>query len=146
MDLSLTLLCTKPSILPPLLLSLQVDAYLDAGAMHTTFTRTTLLVMGTVMQNLDAGEERPEKSSIVKPHIPTASSVPMRNVSSATRTVNALRLSVKAGQLTTELTARATPVVDDVISMSDAQIATVNASTALTDPNRRAALAAKADT
>ena len=56
MDLSLTLLCTKPSILPPLLLSLQVDAYLDAGAMHTTFTRTTMLVMGTVMQNLDAGE------------------------------------------------------------------------------------------
>ena len=61
----------------------------------------------------------------------------MQNVSSATRTVNALRLGVKAGQLTTELTARATPVVDDVISMSDAQIATVNASTALTDPNRR---------
>ena len=79
------------------------------------FTRTTLLVIGTVMQNLDAGEERPEKSSIVKPHIPTASYVPMRNVSIATRTVNELRLSVTAGQLTTELTARATPVVDDVI-------------------------------
>ena len=100
-----------------------MDAHLDAGTTSTTSTRTTLLVMGTVMQNLDAGEERPEKSSIVKPHIPTASSVPMRNVSSATRTVNELRLSVKAGQLTTELTARATPVVDDVISMNDAQIA-----------------------
>ena len=123
-----------------------MDAHLDAGTTSTTSTRTTLLVMGTVMQNLDAGEERPEKSSIVKPHIPTASSVPMRNVSSATRTVNELRLSVKAGQLTTELIARATPVVDDVISMNDAQIATVNASTALTDTNRPAALAAKADT
>ena len=86
-----------------------------------------------------------QKSSIVKPHIPTASSVPMRNVGSATKTVNALRLSVEPGQLTKELTSRATPVAYDVISMSDAQIATANASTALTDPNKPVALAAKAD-
>ena len=59
MDLSITLLCTKPSILPPLLLSLRVDAHLDDGTTSTTSTRSTLVVMGNVMQNVDAGEERP---------------------------------------------------------------------------------------
>jgi hypothetical protein len=127
-----------------------VDAHLDAGPTRTTTTRTTstsqLLVMRTVTQNLDAGEERPVMRSIAKLHIPTAISVLMRNVRSATRTVNALRLSVEPGQQTTELTARVTPVADDVISMSDAPIAMVNASTVQTDPNRPDALAAKPDT